>query len=370
MKTSDFAYNLPKELIAQEPWPQRDQCKMLVLDKDTGNVSDHKFYEIYDYLNPGDLLIANETRVLPARLLGKKRGTGGDAEILLLKNMSEGANECIWEALVKPGRRLKPKSVSDNLNTTKSLSSGKYGPIVDFEKEGKIILSAEIIDWAGDEHSGMRKIKLSSEVYDIDKAMHVIGDTPLPPYIHNYTGNMEMYQTVYSANESSAAAPTAGLHFTDDLISKIKDKGIDFETVELEVGIDTFKPVDEEDPRDHKMHTEMYSISQETINKIENTKKAGGRVIAVGTTSVRTLESAAISGNLKPCNRAATSLFILPGYKFNVVDALITNFHVPESTLMMLVSAFAGYNNIMNAYNHAVDNKYRFLSFGDSMFIH
>lgn len=370
MKTSDFAYNLPKELIAQEPMSQRDQCNMLVLDKNSGHISDKKFYEIIDFLKPGDLLIANETRVLPARLNGNKRDTGGEAEILLLKNLSENSKECIWEALVRPGRRLKPNSLSNSLSTTTSNSAGKFGPIVDFYKDDEVVLSAEIIDWAGDEHSGMRKIKLSSTKFDIDKAMHLIGSTPLPPYIHNYTGNMEMYQTVYSANESSAAAPTAGLHFTDELIQKIKNKNINFLTVELEVGIDTFKPVDEDDPRDHKMHTEMYSISDQVINEIEKTKKNGGRVIAVGTTSVRTLESAAASGRFVSCNRKATSLFILPGYEFKVVDALITNFHVPESTLMMLVSAFAGQDNIMNAYKHAVEMQYRFLSFGDSMFIH
>lgn len=217
----------------------------------------------------------------------------------------------------------------------------------------------------------MRTVRLFCDSGDVNAAMHEIGNTPLPPYIHGYCGNMEMYQTVYSANESSAAAPTAGLHFTDELIQKIKDKGVNFETVELEVGIDTFKPVDEEDPRDHKMHTELYSISASTINAINKTKAAGNRVIAVGTTSVRTLESAAAeTGSLQEKCREATSLFILPGYKFKVVDALITNFHVPESTLMMLVSAFAGYEHIMDAYKHAVDSKYRFLSFGDSMFIH
>ena len=217
----------------------------------------------------------------------------------------------------------------------------------------------------------MRTVRLFSDVYDVDTALHEIGKTPLPPYIHDYSGNMEMYQTVYSANESSAAAPTAGLHFTDELIDRIKDKGVNFETVELEVGIDTFRPVEVDDPKDHKMHTELYSISQKTINAIEETKAKGNRVIAVGTTSVRTLESAfdLKENKLKPCNRHATSLFILPGYRFNVVDAIITNFHVPESTLMMLVSAFSTRENILNAYKHAIDSEYRFLSFGDSMFI-
>lgn len=260
--------------------------------------------------------------------------------------------------------------MSKGRGSTQSVSAGEKGPIVDFEKDGKVILSAEIVDWANSDQAGMRTVKLTSENCDIDKALHIIGNTPLPPYIHGYTGNMEMYQTVYSTNESSAAAPTAGLHFTDSLIEKIKNKGVNFETVELEVGIDTFKPVDEEDPKDHKMHTEMYSVSESTIDAINKTKASGGRVIAVGTTSVRSLESCAADKELMPKFRQPTSLFILPGYKFKVVDALITNFHVPESTLMMLVSAFAGHDNIMKAYKHALDCKYRFLSFGDSMFIH
>lgn len=371
MKTSDFNYDLPKELIAQKPWPQRDQCRMLVLDKSNGIVEDKNFFQICDFLRSGDLLIANETRVLPARLIGKKHDTGGEAEILLLKNVSEGSDECIWEALVKPGRRLKPVSLSDGLGTTKSNSAGAKGPIVDFyDDNGDVILSAEIVDWGSSE--GLRIVKLTSQKFDVDTAMHKVGATPLPPYIHGYAGDMEMYQTVYSANESSAAAPTAGLHFTQEIIAKLKQLGVDWKTVELEVGIDTFKPVDVDNPKDHKMHSETYSISQETIDAIEATKAKGGRVIAVGTTSVRTLESAfnTEKNKLEEKNRESTRLFILPGYKFNVVDALITNFHVPESTLMMLVSAFAGYDNIMNAYNHAISEKYRFLSFGDAMFIH
>lgn len=215
----------------------------------------------------------------------------------------------------------------------------------------------------------MRIVRLFSDQYSVDEAMHIIGNTPLPPYIHNYSGDMEMYQTVYSAQETSAAAPTAGLHFTKELISKIKEKGIGWHTVELEVGIDTFKPVEEDDPHDHVMHSERYSIPKLTVDAINSTKKSGGRIIAVGTTSVRSLESAAKLGDLASVNKKSTDLFILPGYEFKVVDALITNFHVPESTLMMLVSAFGGYKNIMNAYKHATELKYRFLSFGDAMFI-
>lgn len=274
--------------------------------------------------------------------------------------------------MVRPGKRLKPVSVSEKLNTTRSNSAQTYGPVVDFcDKNNQVILSAEIIDWAAKTQPGMRTVRLFSEKHSVNEALHIIGHTPLPPYIHDYNGNFEMYQTVYSTNESSAAAPTAGLHFTNELINKLKNKGVQFETVELEVGIDTFRPVEVDDPHDHKIHTELYSIPQKTIDAIEKTKAAGNKVIAVGTTSVRSLESAynAEVGKLEPCSRKPTSLFILPGYKFNVVDSLITNFHVPESTLMMLICAFAGYDNVMNAYKHAVQSKYRFLSFGDAMFI-
>lgn len=309
----------------------RDSCKLLILNN--GKIEDKHFYDIIDYLNPGDLLVANKTRVIPARLQGHKRDTGGAAEILLLNQEDD-----IWEALVKPGKRLKP------------------GAIVDFEPG----YYAEIIDFT---NRGTRKVKLYGE-----DLVHHVGKTPLPPYIHGYSGNMEMYQTVYSECESSAAAPTAGLHFTDELIEKIKSKGINFETVELEVGIDTFKPVTEDNPEDHVIHTEKFSISQKTIDKINQTKTNGNRVIAVGTTSVRTLETV-YSSEVKPYKRAQTSLFILPGYKFKIIDAMITNFHVPQSTLMMLVSAFAGRNNIMHAYQHALNTDYRFLSFGDAMFI-
>ena len=221
MKTSDFGYILPKELIAQEPCAKRDACRLLSLDKSTGQIEDLKFFEIEKLLKPGDLLVANETRVLPARLLGTKRGSEGAAELLLLKNL--GDNQ--WEALVKPGRRLKPASLANNLGTTKSASSGSKGPIVDFsDKDGQIVLSAEIVDWGASE--GSRIVKLTSEVCDIDEAIHKVGATPLPPYIHGYTGNMEMYQTVYSVNETSAAAPTAGLHFTEELIERLKSQGV------------------------------------------------------------------------------------------------------------------------------------------------
>lgn len=225
MKTSDFNYILPKELIAQEPWPQRDACRMLVLDKFTGEVQDKHFYEIVDFVDKGDLLVANETRVIPARLIGKKRDTGGEAELLLLRNLAETHDANTWEALVKPGRRLKPTLLSESQGTTRSASSGIKGPIVDFfDTSQNVILSAEIVDWGSAE--GTRIVRLSSEAFDIDEAIHKVGATPLPPYIHGYTGDMEMYQCVYAVNESSAAAPTAGLHFTQELIERLKSKGV------------------------------------------------------------------------------------------------------------------------------------------------
>ncbi len=366
MRTSDFEYDLPEELIAQEPHIPRDKCRMLVLDKNSGAIKDAIFSDVIEYLKPGDLLVANETRVLPARLLGHKRDTRGAAEVFLLREV--GGDEprtnrvAFWEVLVKPGKRLKPKT----------------GAIVDFcAEDGSVVMSAEVVDWARDGQRGERVARISTELDSLDEALHAVGKTPLPPYIKDYAGDDELYQTVYSRNESSAAAPTAGLHFTEELIQMCRAKGIDWATVELEVGLDTFRVVDEEDPLAHKMHTEFYSVGKDTALAIERCKANGGRVIAVGTTSVRSLESAAASAResgcgdlLAPCKRAATSLFIYPGYEFQVVDALITNFHVPRSTLMMLVSAFAGYDNIMSAYKHAVDERYRLLSFGDAMLIH
>lgn len=366
MKTSDFEYDLPQDLIAQEPHVPRDMCRMLALNKDTGTIEDRLFVDIIDYLNPGDLLVANETRVLPARLLGHKRGTGGAAEVFLLRECA-GAEPrtnrlAYWEVLVKPGKRLKPGS----------------GAVVDFcDPNGAVVLSAEIVDWAKNAQKGERVARLTTELDSLDEALHAVGKTPLPPYIKDYTGDDELYQTVYSKHESSAAAPTAGLHFTEELIERCRKRGIGWATVELEVGLDTFRVVDEEDPLAHKMHTELYSVSDATIRTIEECKARGGNVIAVGTTSVRSLESAAARADeagsdklLVPCERASTSLFIYPGYEFKVVDKLITNFHVPRSTLMMLVSAFGGYDHIMNAYEHAVEKRYRLLSFGDAMFIH
>lgn len=360
MKTSDFDYNLPPELIAQEPAAVRDGCRLLVMNRATGALEDRIFRDIGDYLRPGDLLVANETRVMPARLIGAKRGTGGAAEVFLLRET--GGPEprtnrvAFWEALVRPGKRLKPGS----------------GAVVDFaDEQGCTVLSAEVIDWARAGTRGERVVRLSTELPSLDEALHAVGRTPLPPYIRDYSGDEELYQTVYSQRESSAAAPTAGLHFTEELIAQLRGSGIGWETVELEVGLDTFRIVDEDDPTQHAMHTETYTVPERTVAAIERTKAAGGRVIAVGTTSVRSLESAyaAGGGHLEACKQARTNLFILPGYKFGVVDGLITNFHVPRSTLMMLVSAFSSRENLMRAYEHAIAERYRLLSFGDAMLI-
>ncbi len=360
MKTSDFEYELPPELIAQEPAAERDACRLLVMDRTTGEVEDRIFRDIVDYVEPGDLFVVNETRVLPARLLGRKRGTGGAAEIFLLREVFDRepktGRSALWEALVKPGKRLKPGS----------------GAVVDFENaDGEVVLSAEVVDWADNAARGERLVRLTTAEPSLDEALHAVGHTPLPPYIKDYAGDEELYQTVYSRRESSAAAPTAGLHFTPELIEQLKEHGAGWETVELEVGLDTFRIVDEDDPEAHQMHTEFYTVPERTAEAIERTKAAGGRVVAVGTTSVRSLESAwsAETGRVMSCERAATSLYLLPGSEFHVVDALITNFHVPRSTLMMLVSAFSSRDNVMAAYEHAVAERYRFFSFGDAMFI-
>lgn len=360
MKTADFDYELPPELIAQSPHIPRDECRMLVLDRNTGACEDRIFKEIVDYLRPTDLLVANETRVMPARLLGKKRGTGGEAEIFLLREcMSRTprtATSALWEVLVRPGKRLKPGA----------------NAIVDIaDANGRVCLSAEIIDWAEGGQRGERIARLSTELGSLDEALHAVGKTPLPPYIHDYTGDDELYQTVYAKRESSAAAPTAGLHFTPALIEQCKAKGVGWATVELEVGLDTFRIVEEENAEDHHMHTERYTVPEQTVRAIKACKERGGRVIAVGTTSVRSLESAwnATTQDIEAKERASTSLFLLPGSTFKVVDAMITNFHVPKSTLMMLVSAFAGTDHIRAAYAHAIDKRYRMLSFGDAMLI-
>ena len=358
MRTADFDYDLPEERIAQEPWPIRDECKMLVMDRHTGALEDRIFKDVYDYIDPGDVLVANETRVLPARLLGAKHGTGGAAEVFLLRErmVAEASDNtsAMWEVLVRPGKRLKP------------------GALIDFtDSAGMVALQAEIVDWA-EGGKGERIARLSTTAHaTLDAALHAVGHTPLPPYIRNYVGDEEMYQTVYSNVEKSAAAPTAGLHFTPELIERIRSKGALFETVELQVGIDTFRVVDEEDPALHQMHTETYSVGQHVVDAVDAAHARGNRVIAVGTTSVRSLESAwdRDAKRLVARDNATTSLFLLPGSEFHVVDALITNFHVPRSTLMMLVSAFSSRDYVMAAYRHAIKSDYRMLSFGDAMLI-
>ena len=367
LTTSDFDYDLPPELIAQTPHPDRDGCRMLVMKRDTGSLQDRIFCDIYDYLKPGDLLVANETRVIPARLLGNKHETGGAAEVLLLRECfdveKKTGTSAVWEALVKPGRRLKPGAVIDFF--APSANAGD-------QPEGAPLMQAEILDWIEDAQKGERLVRLTTMLDSLDDALHRIGHTPLPPYIKNYQGDEELYQTVFSREEKSAAAPTAGLHFTPELIERLKEKGVGFETVHLEVGLDTFRVVETENPHDHQMHTEYYSVPQKTVDAINETKRNGGRVIAVGTTSVRSLESAwdHETDQLLARDRQTTSLFIFPGYTFKVVDALITNFHVPRSTLMMLVSAFSSRDHVMKAYRHAIKRKYRLLSFGDAMFLY
>ena len=351
MKTDDFDYDLPESFIAQKPAVPRDSCKLMVLHKN-GNIEHKIFRDIIDYINPQDLLVVNETKVLPARLFGKKV-TGANVEVLLLNesdSFKQSSSEQVWDCLVKPGKRL------------------KKGAEIHFFDEDKTLLMKAIIEGI-DDKNGSRKIRFKAIELSFNECIHKLGHTPLPPYITSYSGSDELYQTVYAKTERSAAAPTAGLHFTPELLEQIKLKGARIAKVDLEVGLDTFRTVSEDDPQKHKMHTELYSVPKETIHLIEETKKNGGRIIAVGTTSVRSLESAACSGKLQECTRKPTNLYILPGYKFKVVDALITNFHVPRSTLLMLVSALNSRDNIFNAYEKAKEEGYRFFSFGDAMLI-
>lgn len=339
MKTSDFFYNLPEELIAQTPIEPRNASRLMVLDKENGEVKHTVFSSLVDILKAGDTLILNNTRVLPARIFGTKKETGAVVEFVLLKNLEND----VWEALAGPGRRAKPDTefvFSDKLSCK----------VLESTPEGNRII----------------KFNCNGEFYSL---LDEVGQMPLPHYITAKLENKERYQTVYSKELGSAAAPTAGLHFTSDMLKELADKGVNIGYVTLHVGLGTFRPVKAEEITDHKMHSEHYMISTETAKLINDTKKNGGRVICVGTTSCRTLESAATYyGEIKECS-GDTEIFIYPGYKFKCMDALITNFHLPESTLIMLVSAFAGYENTMNAYNTAVAEKYRFFSFGDAMFI-
>ena len=340
MDVKDFDYDLPEELIAQDPLEDRSSSRLMVLDKKTGEVSHHIFKEIIKYLRPGDCLVLNNTKVIPARLYGVKEGTMAKIEILLLKRKQND----VWETLVKPGKKAKP------------------GTKIIF---GDGILTGEVIDVVED---GNRLIQFS---YDgiFEEILDKLGQMPLPPYITHQLKDKNRYQTVYAKYDGSAAAPTAGLHFTKELLNEVKEKGVDIAEVTLHVGLGTFRPVKVDNVLDHHMHSEFYMVSQEAADKINNAKKNGGRIISVGTTSTRTLESAADeNGLLHECS-GWTDIFIYPGYKFKVIDCLITNFHLPQSTLVMLVSALAGREHILSAYKKAVEEKYRFFSFGDAMFI-
>lgn len=341
MKTHDFFYELPEELIAQTPIEPRDHSRLLYCNKGTGEVCDKHFYDIIDYLNEGDLLVVNNSRVLPARLYGKKLETGSNMELLLL----EQKGTLLWETLVKPGKKAK-------VGAKFSFGDGLLiGEIVEVKDDGNRIIKFECED---------------NFFTTLDK----IGQMPLPPYITEKLEDKERYQTVYSKEIGSSAAPTAGLHFTDELMQKIKDKGVNIAEVTLHVGLGTFRPVKADEITEHKMHSEHYFMSQETADMINETKKRGNKVIAVGTTSCRTLESVATFNDGQiVAGEGYTDIFIYPGYKFKVLDGLITNFHLPESTLIMLVSAFYGYENTMKAYKYAVENKYRFFSFGDAMIL-
>lgn len=341
MKTSDFFYELPQELIAQTPVYPRDSSRLMVLNRDNGHVEHKVFHDLIDYLYPNDCLILNNTRVIPARIFGVKKETGAVVEFLLLKQSENN----VWECLCKPGKRA------------------KIGTEFIF---GEGLVECEVIDITDD---GNRIIKFNCDSKEIYTILDKIGKMPLPPYITQELKDGERYQTVYSKELGSAAAPTAGLHFTEEMLEEIKNKGVKIGYVTLHVGLGTFRPVKVDDVKNHKMHSEHYQISKETADLINETKRNGGRVISVGTTSTRTLESVATKNGCICEDEDDTSIFIYPGYEFKCIDALVTNFHLPESTLIMLISAFAGYENVMNAYKTAVEEKYRFFSFGDAMFI-
>jgi S-adenosylmethionine:tRNA ribosyltransferase-isomerase len=342
LPTDLFDYDLPPELIAQRPAEPRDASKMLVLDRQGGTIEHARFGEIGRWLRSGDLLVVNRSRVVPARLSARRRPGGGAAEILLLRRRGPG----LWETLVRPGRRLPPGAIVD-------LDDGLVGTIVDRTAAG-----GRLIQFSGAD--------------DLDAAVLSLGSLPLPPYIRNYSGDPERYQTVYGDQPGSAAAPTAGLHFTPDLLDRLQEQGIGVATVTLHVGLDTFRPVSTDDLLAHEIHTEVCEVPAGTADAIEKTKAAGGRIVAVGTTSVRSLETA---GGVAPLGKTITawtgdtSLFIVPGYRFRVVDALVTNFHLPRSTLLALVSALAGRQRILAAYREAIAHHYRFFSFGDAMLI-
>ncbi|MDO4562584.1 MAG: tRNA preQ1(34) S-adenosylmethionine ribosyltransferase-isomerase QueA [Clostridia bacterium] len=338
MKTDDFDYELPEELIAQRPLENRADSRLLTLDKTSGAVEHRHFYDIIDYLHAGDCLVLNDTRVIPARLYGTKADTGGEIEFLLLHRHSKD----VWEVALRPGRRAKAGAV--------------------FEFGG--ILRATVLQIV---EGGNRMVQFEYSGL-FENILDSLGETPLPPYIKEKLEDSERYQTVYSAHDGSAAAPTAGLHFTKTLLDEIEKKGVSLAYLTLHVGLGTFRPVKVDDVENHKMHSEYFIIDEECANKINAAKHSGGRVVCVGTTSCRTVESAAAGGEVRPMS-GETDIFIYPGFNFQITDALITNFHLPKSTLMMLVSAFAGRDNIMRAYNAAVREKYRFFSFGDCCLI-
>ncbi len=339
LRTSDYYFDLPQELIAQDPLYERADARLLVMNKNTGKIAHKIFKDIIDYLNPGDCLVLNDTKVIPARLLGTKKDTGAAVEILLLKRREND----IWETLVRPGKKLRP------------------GAEVTF---GDGILTGKILDIVDE---GNRLVQFSYEGI-FEEVLDKLGEMPLPPYITHKLQDKNMYQTVYAKYEGSAAAPTAGLHFTNDLLEKIREKGVDLAYVTLHVGLGTFRPVKVDNVLEHHMHTEWYQVSSEAAEKINKAKEGGHRVICVGTTSCRTIESAASEdGHMEACSDN-TSIFIYPGYKFKVTDCLITNFHLPESTLVMLVSALAGREHVLNAYEEAIKERYRFFSFGDACF--
>lgn len=340
MKTSDFYYHLPEELIAQDPLLDRSSSRLMHLDKVTGEILHTDFKHVIDYLHPGDCLVINDTRVIPARLYGSKVGTNAGIEILLLKIKEKN----IWETLVKPGKKAKP------------------GTKISF---GDGLLTGEVLDIV---EEGNRLIQFTYEGI-FEEILDKLGEMPLPPYITHKLQDKERYQTVYAKHEGSAAAPTAGLHFTEELLEQIQEKGVNIAHVTLHVGLGTFRPVKVDDVEKHHMHSEFYVVEEDQAKRINDTKARGGRVIAVGTTSCRTLESAADETGVLQAKSGWTEIFIYPGYRFKMIDALITNFHLPESTLLMLVSALAGKEHIMAAYEEAVKEKYRFFSFGDAMFI-
>ncbi|MDR1088362.1 MAG: S-adenosylmethionine:tRNA ribosyltransferase-isomerase [Coriobacteriales bacterium] len=404
MKTQAFDYPLPDELIAQSPALPRESCRMLVLHRRTGHIEHRAFTDILDYLQKGDVLVVNSTKVMPARLTGHKAGTGSAAELLLLRQLpahylppriapcphrlsalrTDNAREQYWEALVKPGRRLKPAS--------RILFDG---------------LAAEIVDWMGEDDKGGRIVRLTTDTgLTVAEALQRFGRLPLPPYIRDYAGDSSLYQTVYAREQNSAAAPTAGLHFSEELLEQAQARGCTLAYVCLEIGLDTFRQIAEEHIDEHRIHSEYYTVPEETVQALAAAREDGGRVIAVGTTAVRALESAAAAAHevyvsdapgtshtanaakaantartagspdpsqtrapIRAVNREQTRLYITPGHEFKVVDALLTNFHTPRSTLLVLISAFAGYSPVRDAYEQALEQRYRFLSFGDAMLI-